>query len=77
MISIKLMNEWLILSSMKKAQDNRDDFNFNQFQNYLNQKIHKAQRDLMHFYLFGTTKGFLRDISEYRKDLKTLRILLN
>ncbi len=77
MISLKLIDEWLTLTAMKKAEDQRDNFNLNTFKNYLGQKIHTAQRDLMHFYIFGTTKGTMRDISEYKADLKILRKLYN
>ena len=72
-MSIKLMDEWLILSAIKKAKKSFDNWNLERYKNFLNQKLQNAQRTDLNFYLFNTTKGELKDIAEIKKELVILR----
>lgn len=73
-ISLKLLDEWLILKALQKAASSYDNWNYNMFRPWLTQKIHNAQRTSLNMYLFNDTNGKMIDVADMKKELKTLRL---
>ena len=80
-MSIKSLDERLILLALNKALYNYDDDRYEQIhREYFDEQgkiimtnIHKAQRDILHSYIYGTEKGQMRNIIDMKKQLKELR----
>jgi len=81
LMSVKGLDERLILLALNKALYNYDDDRYEQIHREFFDKqgkiklknIHKAKRDELHYYIYGTTTGQMRDIIEMKKQLTKLR----
>ena len=80
-MSMNALDERLILLALNKALYNYDDDRYEQIyrENFDKQgkiklkNIQQGKRNELHFYIYGTEKGQMRDIIKMKKQLKELR----